>query len=75
MTPEINQSIAILRQKQQDGTLDIENPEDLAAIREAIQHMRGGRVSAAIASASSKSRKAPIIAPNADDMMNELEGL
>lgn len=75
MTPEINQSIALLRQKQQDGTLDIENPDDLEAIHEALQHMRGGRVSAAIASASSKSRKTPVVAPNADDMMNELEGL
>lgn len=75
MTPEINQSIALLRQKQQDGTLDIENPDDLEAIHKALQYMRGGRVSAAIASASSKSRKAPVVAPNADDMMNELEGL
>jgi len=66
MTPEINQKVAEWRQKQADGTL---TPEEM---KEAIQLLRGGRMSAAIASATSKSKKAPMVVPSADDLLSEL---
>lgn len=72
MTPEINQAIATLRQKQRDGQLDINDPEDLAALKEALTAMRQGRVSAAIASSKSKAKKAPAPAINSDDLLAEL---
>lgn len=67
MTPELNYKIAQWRQKQADGTLTLDD------MREAIREMRAGRASAAVASASSKTRKTPVVAPSSDDLLRELE--
>lgn len=69
MTPELNAKIAIWRQKQAEGTLTLDE------MREAIIALRGGRVSASIASATSKAKKAPVVAPSADDLLSELGDL
>ena len=50
---ELNSKIATWRQKAADGTLSLEE------MKEAIQALRGGRVSAAVASEKSKAKKAP----------------
>ena len=68
MTPELNQKVAEWRQKSVDGTLSLED------MKEAIQALRGGRVSAAIASAGSKAKKAPMVVQSADDLLGELDG-
>ena len=68
MTPELNQKIAAWRQKAVDGTLTLEE------MKEAIVALQAGRVSASIASATSKSKKAPMNVPSADSLMDELFG-
>jgi hypothetical protein len=69
MTPELNSQIAIWRQHAADGTLTLDE------MREAIKALRGGRASAAIASATSKTKKAPMVVASADDLLGELEGM
>jgi hypothetical protein len=73
MTPELNAKIAIWRQKQTEGTMTIEE------YKEAILTLRAGRISAAIASETSKKKtaaaKAPKAVPRADDLLADLEGL
>ena len=68
MTPELNAKVAEWRQKSVEGTLSLED------MKEAIQALRGGRVSAAIASSTSRAKKAPIVVQSADDLLGELEG-
>lgn len=62
---ELQSRIAVWRAKATDGTLTQEE------MREAIQVMRQGRMSAATSSAS---RKAKVIAaiPSADDLLNDM---
>jgi hypothetical protein len=66
MTPEINAKVAIWRQRAIDGTLTLEE------MKEAILVLRGGRVSAAATSESSRRKKAKVEVPSADDLLNEL---
>ena len=66
---ELNSKIAVWREKQAAGTLTLEE------MKEAIQALRGGRVSAAIASSVSKAKKAPVVIPASDDLLDELRGL
>lgn len=63
---ELNSKIAGWRQKAVEGTLSIEE------MKEAIQALRGGRVSAAISSEKSKAKKAPVVVQSADDLLGEL---
>ncbi len=63
MTSEINAKVALWRQEQPEGTLTLEE------MKEAIMLLRGGRVSAAIASATSRAKKAPMQVQSADDLL------
>jgi hypothetical protein len=67
MTPELNAKIAIWRQKAIDGTLTIEE------MKEAISALRQGRVSAGIASATSRAKKAKVEVPSAANLLAEME--
>jgi hypothetical protein len=69
MTPDVQNRIAILRQKLLDDTATLEE------YKEAILLMRQGRQAAATASAASKTRKAAAAIPSADDMLAELNDL
>jgi hypothetical protein len=67
MTTDINSRIALWRQKAVEGTL---TKEDMI---EAIKLLSGGRQSAAIASSTSRSKKALAPAPeNADDLLDQI---
>jgi hypothetical protein len=69
MTPELNAKIAIWRQKALDGTLTIEEMKD------AIQALRQGRVSAAHASETARRSRAKAEIPSANDLLDELGAL
>lgn len=69
MTPELISKIAVWRAKAADGRL---TQEEMA---EAILALRADRVGASIASERSRAKKRPVEAPNADDLLNELDGL
>lgn len=69
LNPEQQQRLSILRSRQDSGEITLEE------MREAVLILRQGRVSAQAASDSSKRKKAAAAIPNADDMLNELEGL
>jgi len=45
----------------------------MALMREAVQLMREGRVSASISSATAKARKAKAVVVNGDDLLADLE--
>ena len=66
ISPELQAKITSWRIKAADGTLTIEE------MKEGIIHMRGGRLTAATAAKASKKKS---VAPPADDMLGELEGL
>ena len=66
---ELQQKIAVWRQKSAEGTLTLED------MKEAIIHLRAGRVNAANASAASKRKKAIAEIPAAADMLDELENM
>lgn len=66
---ELQAKIADWRRRSTEGTLE------LSEMKEAILHLRAGRVSAANASAASKRKKAIAEIPHADDMLNELDSL
>lgn len=68
VSPELSAKIASWRLKAAEGTLT----ED--EMREAILHLRQGRVSAAVAARTSKT-KTRVAAPAAADLLNELDGL
>lgn len=68
-SPETLAEIAQLRAKCADGTA---TKEDMVR---AVKLLRGDRRAAASASESSRRSKAKAVIPNADDMLNELEGL
>ena len=63
---ELQAKIASWRLKAADGTLTLDE------MKEGIKYLRAGRVTAAAASKSTKKRS---VAPPAEDMMAELEGL
>ena len=66
---ELQQKIAVWRQKSAEGTLTLED------MKEAIIHLRAGRVNAANASAASKRKKAITEIPSAADMLSDLESM
>jgi hypothetical protein len=68
MTPELNAQIAVWRQAAIDNTLTLDQ------MKQAIVALRGGRVSAAIASSTSKAKKAPMQVQDSDSLMDELFG-
>lgn len=69
-TENINERLAILRQKSRDNTITQEE------IREAIVLMREGRVGAAATSAKSRSAKSKAKeGVNSDDLLSELDGI
>ena len=65
---ELQAKIASWRQRASEGTLTLDE------MKEAILHLRAGRVSAANAASSAK-RKKTSVAPPADDMLADLEGM
>jgi hypothetical protein len=69
MNPELANKIAIWRQAALDGTLSVEDT------REAILALRAGRVSASIASDTSRAKKAKVAIPSAEDLLSELGDL
>lgn len=66
---EIQTKIVVWRAKAAEGTLSDDE------MRQAIVIMREGRISASIASETSRAKKVKNVVPNADDLMSELEGL
>ena len=66
---ELQAKISAWRLRAAEGTLSIEE------MREAITHLRAGRVAAANASAASKRKRAIAEIPSAADMLGELEDL
>jgi hypothetical protein len=66
---ELQQKISSWRLRAAEGTLTLDE------MREAILHLRAGRVNAQNASAASKRKKAIAEIPAAADMLSELEGL
>lgn len=67
-SPEIQAKIAIWRAKNADGTITI------AEMREAVEVMRAGRVSAAYSGAKAAA-KAKARVPTAEELLNDMEGL
>lgn len=66
MSPEANQEIAVLRQKVSSNNY---TPEEL---QRAIDLMRKARGQAAVTSAASKAKKAPV---DSDKLLGELDGI
>lgn len=66
---ELQSKIADWRRRSAEGTLE------LAEMKEAVLHLRAGRINAANTSAASKRKKAIAEIPHADDMLDELDGL
>jgi hypothetical protein len=66
MTPELQSKVLIWRKKAEEGTLTIDE------MREAVQALREGRVSASAASDKSRAKKAAKVIPNADDLLSEI---
>lgn len=70
MTPELNSKIAVWRAR----CAGQGEPMTVEEYKEVIAQVRGGRVTAAAASDSSKKRAAKAAIPNADDLLDELGG-
>lgn len=68
-SPEVQHRIAILRQKIADNSLSMEE------MKEAIKYLRGDRRNAHAASDGARRKKAVAAIPNADDLLNEMDGL
>ena len=67
---ELQSKISSWRLKAAEGTLTLEE------MKEAITHLRAGRMQASIAAQGTKRTAAKkAIAPPADDMLSELDGL
>lgn len=69
ITPELQSKIALWRMKTADGTITQEE------LKEAIKHLRQGRLAAASAAARSPKAKARVAAPSAESLLDELDGL
>lgn len=68
-SPELLAKIAVWRQKASEDTLSLDD------YKEAICALRNGRVSASIASDTSRAKAAKVAIPSADDLLGELDGL
>ena len=66
---ELQAKISSWRLRAADGSLTLDE------MKEAILHLRAGRVTAAAASATAKRKKAIVEIPKADDLLSEMEGL
>jgi hypothetical protein len=69
MNIDIQQKVALWRQKALDNTLTVEE------MREAVGVLRQGRIGAAIASDTARRKKAVKVVPSADDLLSELDGI
>lgn len=69
MSPELQSKIAVWRQKAVNGNLTLDE------MKEAIAALRADRVGAAVASTTSRASKVKAPAPNAADLLSELEGM
>ena len=69
ISPELQQKIAVWRQKAAEGTLTQDE------MKEVVLLLRAGRVNAANASAASKRKKAIQEIPSAADMLSELDNM
>lgn len=69
VSPELQVKISQWRLKAADGTLTLEE------MKEAIVHLRAGRVSAAYTATATKRSKAIKAIPKAEDLLAELDGL
>lgn len=69
ISPELASKLAIWRMKTADGTITREE------LKEAIIHLRQGRLAAASAAAKSPKAKARIAAPSAESLLDEMDGL
>ena len=67
MTPDLQSQVALWRAKIADGSITKEE------MKEAVIHLRQGRLAAAQASTTAKRAKAKAEIPNADDLLSELE--
>lgn len=63
---ELQAKITSWRLRAAEGTLTLDE------MKEAIRHLRAGRVSAVAASAAAKRHKAVVAIPSADDMLSDL---
>lgn len=68
-TPELQAKIALWRQKAAQGTLSRDE------MREAILALREGRVGAAVASESSRRKRAKTEVPDANELLAGLDNL
>lgn len=68
LSPTVASKLAIWRQKAVDNTLSREE------MKEAILLLRGDRRSAAVASVTSKAKKAKAEIPDGDDLLKDLLG-
>jgi len=68
LSPTVASKLAIWRQKAVDNTLSREE------MKEAILLLRGDRRSAAVASVTSKAKKAKVEIPDGDDLLKDLLG-
>lgn len=66
---DINQQVAVWRQKAAEGTLTLDE------MKEAIKLLRAGRESAASASDAARRKKARVEVKSADELLSELDGL
>ena len=69
ISPELQSKIAIWRMKAAEGTLTQDE------MKEAILHLRAGRVNAATSSAAAKRKKAIAAIPAAEDVLSAIENL
>ena len=66
---ELQAKIANWRLKAAEGSLSLDE------MKEAVKHLRAGRISAASQTPAAKRKKAIADIPTADDMLADLEGL
>ena len=69
VSPELSAKIASWRMKVADGTITQEE------LKEAIAHLRAGRLTAAQAATKSKIAKARVAAPSAESLLGELDSM
>ena len=69
MTPETQSRIAILRSKISENTATMEE------MQEVVRLVRGDRRNAQAASDGARRKKAAVLVPSADDLLDEMGGL
>lgn len=69
VTLEMQAKLAEWRKKSAEGTLTLEE------MKQAIVELRAGRQAAGAAASAAKRKAAAKVIPNADDLLDEIEGL